>query len=136
MGFNGTPFNDDQLEHMRSIAKLPDERVSWCGWGVTGREGCCMNPHCIGKATGATMADRKAIARGLTAAQQKLLEAANAMRGYMAAGSGKLRTARALKALDLVTISPWTGETRTTTKGADVLFTWRRLRPNTAKDGA
>ena len=64
MSFNGTPFNDDQLDHMRSIAKLPDEQVSWCGWGTVAdakRGWCCANPTCLGKTEGKTAADKKRV---------------------------------------------------------------------------
>lgn len=59
--FNGTPFNDEQLDHMRSIDRLPDEEVSWCGWGSmrAAREGdCCCDPACPGKTEGKTRADK------------------------------------------------------------------------------
>lgn len=60
MTFNGTPFNDDQLDYMRSLAKIPDDQLSWCGWGRVGPD-CCCNPDCHGKKTGATLADKKAV---------------------------------------------------------------------------
>lgn len=59
--FNGTPFNDEQLDHMRSIAALPDEKVSWCGWGRAGDPHCCCNPDCVGKREGKTLADKKKV---------------------------------------------------------------------------
>jgi len=58
--FNGTPFNDDQLDYMRSLAKIPDEQLSWCGWGRIGPD-CCCNPECEGKTAGKTLADKKAV---------------------------------------------------------------------------
>lgn len=58
---NGTPFNDDQLDHMRSIARLPDEQVSWCGWGRAGDPHCCAAPDCEGKTDGKTLADKKLV---------------------------------------------------------------------------
>lgn len=59
--FNGTPFNDEQLAHMRSIAKLPPEQVSWCGWGRAGDPHCCADPDCAGKKAGKTAADKLAL---------------------------------------------------------------------------
>ena len=61
MGFNGTPFNDDQLDHMRSIAAMPEDQVSWCGWGRAGDPWCCMAADCEGKTKGKTLADRRKV---------------------------------------------------------------------------
>lgn len=61
MSFNGTPFNDDQLDYMRSLAEIPDAQLSWCGWGRAGDPHCCCNPECVGKKTGKTLADKKAV---------------------------------------------------------------------------
>lgn len=58
MSFNGTMFNDDQLDHMRAIGRLPPEQVSWCGWGRAGDRWCCANPECEGKTQGKTLADK------------------------------------------------------------------------------
>ncbi len=55
-GFNGTPFNDDQLDYIRSLAKIPNDELGWCGWGRVGPD-CCMNPGCPGK-NGKTLADK------------------------------------------------------------------------------
>lgn len=51
-------FNDDQLDYMRSLEKIPPEKLSWCGWGRAGDPWCCMNPDCIGKKEGKTLADK------------------------------------------------------------------------------
>lgn len=56
--FNGTPFNDEQLDYMRSLAKIPPEKLSWCGWGRAGDPHCCGNPECDGKTEGKTLADK------------------------------------------------------------------------------
>lgn len=56
--FNGTPFNNEQLDYMRSLAKIPPEKLSWCGWGRAGDPFCCGNPDCIGKKEGKTLADK------------------------------------------------------------------------------
>ena len=61
MSFSGTPFNDEQLAHMRALAALPDEQVSWCGWGRAGDPYCCANASCPGKTEGKTLADKKAV---------------------------------------------------------------------------
>jgi len=57
--FNGTPFNDEQLDYMRSLAAIPDDELGWCGWGRVGPD-CCCNPECPGKA-GKTLADAKLV---------------------------------------------------------------------------
>lgn len=57
-------FNNDQLDHMRSISALPDERVSWCGWGTiedAKRGHCCGDHSCPGQTEGKTRADKLAV---------------------------------------------------------------------------
>lgn len=54
--FNGTPFNDEQLDYMRSLSKIPPDELAWCGWGRVG-PGCCGAPSDECKA-GKTLADK------------------------------------------------------------------------------
>lgn len=61
MSFNGTPFNNDQLDHMRAMGALPDEQVSWCGWGRAGDPHCCADSTCLGKTEGKTAADKRRV---------------------------------------------------------------------------
>ena len=51
-------FNEDQRDHMRSLAATPPERLSWCGWGSAGDPWCCGDPDCMGKKEGKTLADK------------------------------------------------------------------------------
>lgn len=58
MTFNGTPFNNDQLEHMRDLAKRDPATLCWCGWYEVGK---CYSRVYTECAEGKSAADKMAV---------------------------------------------------------------------------